>query len=60
MGSRNLRSQQRITAAVLAAIYGARAFADAPVDANEANENVLQEVIGHRHTTRGFRARPAH
>lgn len=44
MGSRNLRSQQRITAAVLAAIYGARAFADAPVDANEANENVLQEV----------------
>jgi iron complex outermembrane receptor protein len=45
MGSRNLRSQQCITAAVLAAIYGTRAFADAPGDAPAVeNENMLQEV----------------
>jgi iron complex outermembrane receptor protein len=45
MGSRNLRSQQCITAAVLAAIYGTRAFADAPGDAaGNENENMLQEV----------------
>lgn len=47
MGSRNIRSQQYIMAAVLAAIYGARAFADTAADANNAsstNENTLQEV----------------
>jgi iron complex outermembrane recepter protein len=44
MSSLNLRSQQRITAAVLAAIYGARAFADATGDSMNADENALQEV----------------
>jgi outer membrane receptor protein involved in Fe transport len=44
MGSQNLRSQQRIMAAVAAAIYGARAFAATSTDSTNTDENVLQEV----------------
>jgi iron complex outermembrane recepter protein len=47
MSSRNHRStlaQRRVTAAVLAATYGARAFADGASDGPDASENMLQEV----------------
>lgn len=44
MGSRNLRSQQYVMAAVLTAIYGTPSFADTAGDASNADINVLQEV----------------
>jgi iron complex outermembrane receptor protein len=43
MSSQNVRPT-RVTAAVLAAIYGARAFADAASEGANAEEHVLQEV----------------
>src|SRR5580693_8633566 len=44
MGSRNHRVQQCVMSAVMAAIYGTRAFADASGEAASENENQLQEV----------------
>ncbi len=44
MGSRNLRSQHYVMAAVLTAIYGAPSFADTAGDAADEATPVLQEV----------------
>jgi outer membrane receptor protein involved in Fe transport len=44
MGSQIHRPLPCVTAAVLAAIYGARAFADAASEGTEANEALLEEV----------------
>lgn len=45
MGSQNIRSQQCIMAAVLSALYGAQALADASGDAAIVGDNPLQEIM---------------